>query len=514
MLPPFGAWLGFGSCHTQPGSVAPPSTVRRAVERVVEEHYMAKRSSALVSALLTSALVVGSCTGGATPSPTTTGAASPSGSPAGSPGDGASPSPLEASGDIFAFGVSYETSDEIAQGRVDYFREQFPDVNVIFSESSFDAQQFLAALQSSDKPDVVRIPRDRLGTYVARELLEPLNDCIARAEVDMTVYRDAAVTQVTVDGTVYGMPEFFWPTNWLIDNDLFEEAGLDPAEFDVSNWDEIRSANQALLDQTDAKVAIDPKTWDNGDRFPMWVWAAGGQMISDDGRESLLDTPEVTEALEFTKSLIDAHGGITQFKDLLNQAGVDFFGEGNPLAEDLEAAWIQQMWYLNVLAGSSPDISFTAKPFMTQDGQPLSYAEGDALAVLADSDNKDAGCAFVTTMVSTDAWLAAAELRSQAAQDEDGIQTGTSTGNREADDQIFSDLVDLSDNEVFQAAVDENLSTLDSAFALPTTLAAEDFRQAWIDAVTAVNNGEMSAAEALQQADQDAQAAIDEAYGQ
>jgi multiple sugar transport system substrate-binding protein len=120
-------------------------------------------------------------------------------------------------------------------------------------------------------------------------VIAPLTDCISRAGVDMAGFRPAAAGQVTIDGTVYGMPEAYVVSNWLVDDDLFAEAGLDAKTWDVSNWDEIASANQALLDQTGAKVGVDPKIWDNGDRFPQWVAAAGGSMLSEDGLTAQLD---------------------------------------------------------------------------------------------------------------------------------------------------------------------------------------------------------------------------------
>ncbi len=471
------------------------------------------------------ALLAAGCGSGDSSSSPGDGVEGATGTPLASSGSGTSPSlepvapsattavgnaTLEATGDIFAFGVSYETSDEIAQGRVDAFREAYPDVNVTFSESGFDSQGFLAALQSSDKPDVVRIPRDRLGTYISRGVIEPLTDCLAKSGVDLSGYRQAAVDQVTVDGVPYAMPEFFWVSNWLVDDDLFAEAGLDPSTWDVSSWDQITAANQALLDKTRAKVGIDPKVWDNGDRFPMWVAAAGGQMISDDGRTAMLDSPEVIDALTFTKSLIDAHGGLTRFKDRIGQTG-DFFGAKNGFAEDLEGGFPMQQWYLNVLAGASPDTAFSALPFLSQQGQPVAYAEGDGLAIVAASDNKDAACAFVTTMTSTDAWLAAARLRQQGAQDGDKIQTGTATGNIAADEEIFSNLVNVNDNATFRAAIDAYVSTFDGAFAMPSTPAAEAFKQAWADGVTRALQGDADPETAMQQAQQEAQQAIDDA---
>jgi multiple sugar transport system substrate-binding protein len=422
----------------------------------------------------------------------------------------ASQAAIEASGTLNAFGVSYETGDVIAKARVDLFTKNYPNVTVKFSESGFDPQGFVTALQSSDPPDVVRITRDRLGTYVANGVLEPMADCLSRTGVDMSNYREAALKSLTFDGQQYGMPEFFWVSNWLVDDDLFKEAGLDPASWDVANWDQIKAANDALISNTKTKVGIDPKISDNGDRFPMWVAAAGGRMLSDDGRESLLESQEVIDALTFGKSLIDAQGGLTAFKDKIGQTG-DFFGEENGFKNDLEGAFPMQQWYLNVLAGATPDTKFTVKPFMSKAGQPVTMAEGDALAIVASSDNKDAACAFVTTLTSTDAWVAAATQRAEEAKAEGAIQTGTSAGNKAAEEQIFGQLVDVGDNAVFKAAVDAEFSTFDSAFEMPATKAAEDFRQAWIDGVNAALSGQKDPAQAMQDADGVAQAALDAA---
>jgi multiple sugar transport system substrate-binding protein len=415
---------------------------------------------------------------------------------------------LDARGEIFVLGESYETSDEIAQGRIDYFRDEFPDVTVKFSESEFDSQQFLTAARASDPPDVVRMPRERIGSYVARGVLEPLDSCISRSSLSMDDFYPAAVSQVTVDGSIYGIPLDYGVTNWLIDNDLFEDAGLDPAEWDVSDWEAIAEANRALRD-AGALVGVDPKVSDEGDRFPMWVWANGGQMISDDGTESLLDTPEVIEALAFVKSIIDEYGGHTKFLDDRGNTG-DFFA-AEQFTEDTEGAFPMQQFYLNVIAGSAPDTAFTARPFLTREGEPLTLAEGTSLSIVASSDNKDAACAYITGVVTTEAWLRGAEARRDAAEEDETPQTGTSPANRVATEQIFDELVDLSDHPDLEEAVQVYLDTLETAFYMPTSPAAEEFRRAWIGAVTSVLNGEAEPEEALLAADEEAQAAIDSA---
>ena len=479
-------------------------------------------------ALVALSLLLTACSGGATPTPavssgaasaTAAGGSSASASAEASTGasTGASaggsagaPSPIAASGKINAYGVSYKNADVIGKARVDTFKQMYPNVDVTFSESDFDPQGFVTALQSSSPPDVVQLTRDRIGTYVASGVLQPLDDCISKAGVDMSNYRDASVKALTFDGKVYGLPQFYWVSNWLVDNDLFQQAGLDPSTWDVSNWDQIKAANDALISKTKTKVGIDPKVWDNGDRFPMWVAAAGGQMISDDGKTAMLDSQPVIDALTFTKSLIDAQGGLVKFKDKIGQTG-DFFGAKNEFVENLEGAFPMQQWYLNVLASSSPDTKFTAIPFKNKQGQPVTMAEGDALAITTKSQNQDAACAYITAVTSTAAWINAATQRASDAKGKNQIQTGTSAGNKAAEQQIFSSIVDVGGNTTFKNAIDAYYGTFDSAFEMPGTKAADDFRTAWVNGVNAALSGQKDPASAMKDAQQVAQQAIDAA---
>jgi multiple sugar transport system substrate-binding protein len=479
------------------------------------------RGGVAVAAL---SLLLTACSGGATLTPAASSGTATSASPAGGASEsaaasggasgsasaGGSAAPMNVSGKISAYGVSYKNADTIGKARVDTFKKKYPSVEVTFSESDFDPQGFVTALNSSTPPDVVQLTRDRIGTYVGSGVLEPLDDCISKSGVDMSNYRDSAIKAVTFDGKAYGVPQFFWVSNWLVDNDLFQQAGLDPASWDVSNWDQIKAANDALISKTKTKVGIDPKVWDNGDRFPMWVAAAGGQMISDDGKTAMLDSQPVIDALTFTKSLIDAQGGLTKFKDKIGQTG-DFFGAKNEFVENLEGAFPMQQWYLNVLAGSSPDTKFTAIPFKDKSGKPVTMAEGDALAITTKSQNKDAACAYITTVTSTEAWINAATQRAQEAKAKNKIQTGTSAGNKAAEQQIFSSIVDVGNNTTFKNAIDAYFGTFDSAFEVPGTKAADDFKTAWVNGVNAALSGQKDPATAMKDAQQTAQGAIDAA---
>lgn len=407
---------------------------------------------------------------------------------------------------ILGFGLG----DEIATVRRDYFTEQFPNVELNFVEGGLDEQQFLTSVASGTPPDVVNLDRAVLSTYAVRGALQPLTDCIASRNVDMSQFREVAVNEVTVNGVVYGIPQFFNNLMLFINTAALEDAGLTLEDVDVSDWDNIVALNDALTrfdGDTLTRIGFDPKL---PEFFPLWVKANGADLLSEDGRTAQLNTPEAVEALEFAVSLHEAAGGRADFMAFRDTW--DFFGAENQMVSDQLGIFPMEQWYMNVLADVAPDAPIAFAPFTDREGNPLSFATGNAWAIPRGAANPEAACAFITTMSSPEAWVAAAEERARLREEAGTINTGVYTGNRVADEQIFGEIVQPSGNEAFDNGVQVILGLQENAFAVPANPAGNEFKQAWTDAVNRVLNGEQTAQESLDQAQQEAQAALDEAW--
>lgn len=415
---------------------------------------------------------------------------------------------MEASGDLRVLG--FGVPDEIASVRVDRFRELYPDVNLQLTEGAIDQQQLLTAIASGNPPDVVYLNRDDLSTYARRGALQPLDQCIEQAGIDVSQFRPAAVQPVTLDGTVYGVPEFNNIVLMIVNTAALDEAGMALEDLDTSDWEAIARFNEQLTTVDGGnvtRIGFDPKL---PEFFPLWVRANGGQLVSDDGRTAMLDSPEAVEALEFAAGLHDAAGGRGPFMAFRDTW--DFFGAGNQVASNQIGAWPMEQWYVNVLVESSPDAPVAFAPFRDRQGNVLSFATGSAWAVPAGAANPDAACAFMATMTHPDTWYAAAQERARLRAESGATYTGTYTGNIAADERIFGELVQPSGNEAFDRGVEVILEVQDAAFSIPANPAGAEVRQAWTDAVNRVLNGEQTAADALAQAQQEAQAALDEAW--
>jgi multiple sugar transport system substrate-binding protein len=385
-------------------------------------------------------------------------------------------------------------------------------VNLTFTEADFDPATFLNTVASGNPPDVVRISRDILGTYIAEGALEPLDSCIADHGIDMSQFYEPAVAQVTSDGSVYAVPEFYDSRIILINDSVLTEANLTPEDIDTSDWEALRTVNEQLLAKdgdTITRLGFDPKL---PEFLPLWAYANGTAIISEDGLTSQLDDPKVAEALEYAVSLITAHGTAPAFFDFrTNGPGSAFFGPENQFTEDSLGAFPMEQWYLNVLANDTPDEEISFQPFKDRQGNNISYSGGGSLAIPSSADNKTAACEFIKTMTLPDTWFAAAKVRADKRAADGEAFTGVYSGNRAADELIFGQLVTEESAGAFFEGVELVQDVADEAYSLPPIPGGAEFDRIWKAAVQDVMNNGTPAADALAQADQEAQDAIDNA---
>jgi multiple sugar transport system substrate-binding protein len=406
--------------------------------------------------------------------------------------------------------MGFGVGDEIASTRVGLADQAIAPATVKIGGSAFDAQQFLSAVASGTAPDLVYLDRQLVGTYAARGTLEPLTRCVADQHVDVGQYRPAALAEVTLRTTLYGLPEFYDNRILLVDTAAVTPAGLRPEDVDPGHPDQLATAAKSLTsrkpDGTLTRIGFDPKI---PEFLPLWARANGVRILSDDGLKANLDDPKLVEALVYTKSLIDAQGGwgaVKAFRD-----SFDFFGADNPFSRGQLAATLMDDWYLNVLANYSPDVRLAAAPFTGATGTPVDWVTGSAWVIPAGSKHKDQACAWIKKMTESSTWVAAAQARADKRRAEGKPFTGVYTGNRVADERIFTQLVQLKDRPVFDAAVRTVLHAQDSAFAMPASPAGSEFKTAWQNAVNRVLSGQQQPAQALRQGQQEAQQALDAA---
>jgi multiple sugar transport system substrate-binding protein len=407
--------------------------------------------------------------------------------------------------------LGFSLPDEIATTRVETFKKAHPDIPVTITEGAFDEQQFLSAVASGNPPDLVYMNRKLVGTYAKQGSVLPLDDCVNKQDIDMAQYRPAAKDEVTLDGKVYGIPEFYSVRVVYMNEAVLREAGLTPDDIDLADWAALPALNAKLAKVQGGKVTrigIDPKI---PEFLPMWAKANGADLISGDGKTANLDDPKVAEALQTGLSLIDAQGGWGNFKAFRDT--FDFFGAQSPVAKNQIAVWPMEDWFLNVAARETPNAEVAVRPFVDRAGNPLTFASGSAWVIPKGAKNPDAACTFAKTMTATDTWVAAAKARVDQRKADNEAFTGLYTGNVNADKRIFDELYRPSGNKRFDDAVQTILSVQDKGFSLPASPAGAEFDKAWYDAVNRALSGQGDAGAALRRGQQEAASALAKAAG-
>lgn len=412
------------------------------------------------------------------------------------------------SGELSVMG--FGTGDEIGEVRYDRATEALGDVDVKLAEGELDIQAFLSAVASGNPPDLVYANRDQIGTFASRDAIVPLDECVSEEGIDTDAFVSTALEQVTFDGSVYGIPEFNQVQITMANADLLQQAGLTVQDVDGHDWDAVTAATTAMTRSDGGTLSVIGYDSKLPEFLPLWAKANGADLLSEDGRTAQLDDPQVVEALEWAVGIYTAQGGFPAVKTYRDSA--DFFGAGNQFATDVLGAMPMEQWYVNVLNESSPDAPMAFTTVQSREDEPLAYSTGSAWAVPRGSANPQAACAFARLMTETDAWTAAAQARADARAADGLVFTGVLTGNAEADEQIRSELVPDDAPAPWDEAIAAVYAANDATFALPANPADNEFETAWQDAVNRVLNGEQEPQAALEQAQQEAQDALDEAW--
>jgi multiple sugar transport system substrate-binding protein len=426
----------------------------------------------------------------------------------GSGGDSGSSAPdaPRAGGTLRIYG--FGQGDDVAQTRAALATNALKPAKVANPPGAYDDQRFLTLVAAGRVPDVIYLDRQKVASLAAKGVIEPLDACVDQQAVDLSQYRKAALDEVTWEGKLYALPEFTNQRVVIVNEAAVRNAGIRPSDIQTTDWSALETTAKRLTKGSGrslARIGFDPKI---PEFFVLWARANGAELLSDDGLHAHLDDPKAVEALAFTKSLIDAQGGWDAFKAFRDTW--DFFGKDNPVRAGQIGAWPMESWYWNVLAENSPNVDVRAVAFTDRNGRPITFFTGNGWAIPRGAKHPDLACRWMKAMTSVDAWMAAARNRAATAKNAGYPFTGLYTANKTADERILDEVYEsVSPN--FDAAVKLLVEVQGYAFAFPPSPAGVRFQQALTDAINRVLTGAQTPKEALEQAQNEAQSAIDRA---
>ncbi|MFL6007252.1 MAG: sugar ABC transporter substrate-binding protein, partial [Gaiellaceae bacterium] len=407
------------------------------------------------------------------------------------------------SGSLNIYG--YGPGDDVQENRAAYAKDLLSGVTINRPAGDFNDQAFLTRLASGDVPDLVRMGRPRVAQYAAKGVLRSLDSCLPKAT--RAQYRVGAMKAMTYKGHVYGLPEFTNQITLIVNQSAFKDAGVPLSAAQTKNKKALLATAKKLTKMNGSgdltRIGFDPKI---PEFFPLWVKWFGDDIISKNGLKAQLNTPHAKQALAYAVSIVNAEGGWNKFKSFRDT--FDFFGRQNPLVKDQLGFWPMESFIYNVFSNNSPDVDLQAKFFQNRKGGPITYFSGNAWVVPKGSKNKADACAYMKAVTSVNAWLTAAKTREAARKASHSTFTGLYTGNSVADAKIFNDVYQSFGHPQFDKAVQTLVHASKYGFELPANPGGQQFVDAYTNAINRVLAGQQSVSAALNQAQKEAQTAI------
>jgi ABC-type glycerol-3-phosphate transport system substrate-binding protein len=207
-----------------------------------------------------------------------------------------------------------ELFDKVFQSAVADYRKQFP--NVTIEPLQIPLAQLDTKLQTAligdQAPDIVKTGGWTLANYIRKRQLEPVSlPAVGAKSYDEFAgrYQENALSSLTFDEKVYGVPIDFNTTYLFYRRDRFAQAGLDPDK-PPTTWEQVADYSKKLTTTGPRGKKIG---WQWFYTTPIWseleltplVRGLGGRFLSEDGSSSSLNSPEGIKALEYVASVGD-----------------------------------------------------------------------------------------------------------------------------------------------------------------------------------------------------------------
>lgn len=257
---------------------------------------------------------------------------------------------------------------EIAKGADSMFPGLTVDIQPFPSSEDFWSS-LPAQIAAKTAPDIVKLTNEGAFEYIEKGLFVPIDDLIAEGGLNLDSFAQSAKDIWTVDGNLFGIPISVMPAMFIVNQDMWDEAGLGELP---TTWDEVREAARALTKDDTKGIIINLHEF----HLTNWVLTFGGGW----GNGRTINSDANVQALETIVEFYSEGLAITP-----KQAG--FGWDGEVFANKRGAMSTGGWWYKGYLANAAPDINVSFIP-MPMGTTKASTSHSDAYVVLKDTVDK------------------------------------------------------------------------------------------------------------------------------
>lgn len=396
---------------------------------------------------------------------------------------------LEVSGPVEIQYWQYELAAKTAlvDELIPEFEAANPGITVRHEIYPYDdfRQQVAAAVQAGEGPDVLNVFFGWVPAYVQQQFLVPFpQDVFPHDQIEDNFF--PMVQSSKIEGEYYALPIAVRTLALFCNNDLMEEAGVEPP----TNWEELVEVAKATTKKDGDNFETVGFTWDIGGQGHNWwreglIRQNGGAPSSDDNRTLQWTSPEAVEAFNYHCSFLLEHG--------VTQAGFQTDG-ATAFASGKAGFHVDGSYRIGSLRNDAPDLNYTIVPL------PENKAKSSFASYWANTITRNAaeGDKLIASMKWID-FLSSASVQQRWTP---------AIGELPARTALAGDPALMEDEKL--APFIESLEWSYASFIVNEA----DLRQAVMDAYDQVTLNGLDAEAALQEAQDKVQAQLDEYWAQ
>jgi len=306
--------------------------------------------------------------------------------------------------EVWAMGAEGEALGAFASS----FMDEYPDVTVNVTPVPWDAahDRIVNAMAGGEVPDVSMVGTTWMGEFATLGGLDA-----TPSNIDGSQFFEGAWGTTVVDGTSYAVP-------WYVETRLvYYRTDLAEGAEAPATWDDLKALAESMQEAgAEYGISLQPGGTGAWQTYMPFFWQAGGEIMGEDGSFTL-DGEACVEALTFYDSFFE--------EGLTPPAAEDVPVEGR-FANGEIASFISGPWMMSIVEDAGTDPEAYTVAHQPTEAAGTSFVGGSNLAVMADSDNKEAAWAFVEYLSRPDVQAAWYEEVSalpavQAAWDEEAL---------------------------------------------------------------------------------------------
>jgi multiple sugar transport system substrate-binding protein len=267
------------------------------------------------------------------------------------------------------------------------------------------------AIAGSDAADVILMEDKPTSGYAKKGFFKELDGYLSTdSSFKLSDYYTVLFDGLKYRGKLYGLPQHWLTQSIAYNKNILSAAGVKLPPKDASdqswNWATFLDAARKLTVNSGGKVQWGfPLTGYSWTRWRMWVWQNGGEVLTKDLKQCVLDTSEAIEGLQFYADLMNKHHVAPTNDERRADGNLDdtaLFAAG-------KAAMIATPPYFHQLRSRIKDFEWDVAP-MPRSKKFAAPLWPDSISLNAASRNPDTGFALVRYVVGQDGQKTVTEL--------------------------------------------------------------------------------------------------------